>query len=420
MPVRAPLNRTLVAAACALLACAAQAQSSPFYFRASETLTYDSNVFRVPETLGRNRDGISSTNLTVGIDQPYGRQRWLGSAGITYNKFKNQDQLDNTGYDLLLGLDWSALSRLSGDVRLESTQQLANFENYGAQFTVDKTKNQERANNLNLRAQYGGQSLWVLEGSFAHRDVNYSDPLFDSREYRFDQVGAGAAYQPSDLLKLGIAARYADGTYPHGGNNGGADKFRRDDVDLTATWKASGLSTLDARVSATHENHDLDLRDFSGVTGSVGWNYRPTGKTAIDLRLSRDTGTRGNGAPVLVDPAISTNFLTDARLSDRIYAGVRWEATGKITLRAQADYSHDRYDEQFFAVNPGIVTNIPGGGSGNTRNYLVGVAYQATRTVSLGCDAGKRSRSTPVVLAGNVGYGYDATIAHCNIALMLQ
>ncbi|MGE5117895.1 MAG: hypothetical protein ACM3N6_15535 [Betaproteobacteria bacterium] len=419
MHVRPPLTRTLVAGACALLACAAQAQSSPFYFRASETLTYDSNVFRVPEVLGRSRDGISSTNLTVGLDQPYGRQRWLASAGVTYNKFKNQDQLDNTGYDLLLGLDWSALSRWSGDVRLESTQQLANFENYGAQATVDIAKNLERANSLDLRAQYGGQSLWVLEGTFAHRDVNYSDALFDSREYRFDQVGLGAAYQPSDLLRLGLAARYTDGNYPHGGAAGGEDKFRRDDVDLTATWKASGLSTLDARLSATHENHDLDIRDFRGVTGSVGWNYRPTGKTTIDLRLARDTGTRGNGAPVLVDPAISTNFLTDARLSDRIYGAVRWEATGKITLRAQADYSHDRYDEQFFTTVGGGTAFIPGGGSGNTRNYLVGVAYQATRAWSLGCDAGRRSRSTPVQV-NNVGYSYDATIAHCNVTLMLQ
>jgi hypothetical protein len=35
----ARLSRTLLAAACALVAAGAQAQSSPFYFRASETLS---------------------------------------------------------------------------------------------------------------------------------------------------------------------------------------------------------------------------------------------------------------------------------------------------------------------------------------------------------------------------------------------
>jgi hypothetical protein len=417
----ARLSRPLVAAACALVAAGAGAQTSPFYFRASETLSYDSNVFRVPDkSVLTNqgihaRDGISSTELTVGIDQPYGRQRWLASAGVSANVFKNNDQLNNTGYDLLLGLDWQALSRWAGDVRITSTQQLANFENYGARFIVDTSKNQEQVNALTARAQYGLVSLWSLQGSFAHRDVNFSDDLFADREYRQDQLGFGVAYRPSDLLTLGLAARYTDGQYPHA-TSSGPDKYKRDDVDLTATWKASGLSTLDARITATHENHDLlDNRDFRGVTGSLGWNYRPTGKTSVDLRLSRDTGTRGNGAPAQLDPNATAAFLTDARLSDRIDAAVRWEATSKITLRAQAGYSHDRYDEQFVSTGATIVN----GDSGNTRNYLVGVAYQVTRAWSLGCEAGRRSRSTPVFIGG-VGYSYDADVASCTVQLTLQ
>lgn len=414
------LPRTLIAAACALVAAGAQAQSNPFYFRASETLTYDSNVFRVPDgfTLGpdaHRKDGISSTNLTVGIDQPYGRQRYLASAGVTANVFKNNDNLNNTGYDLLLGMDWSALSRWSGDLRVEATQQLADFENYGSLFTTTPAKNLERDNSASFRAQYGLAALWVLEGSLAYRDVNFSDSLFDDREYRQGQVGFGAAYQPSDLLRLGLAARHTDGRYPHASSTG-EDKFKRDDIDLTANWKASGLSTLDARISATHENHDLvDSRDFNGVTGSIGWNYRPTGKTTIDLRLSRDTGTRGNGVPVQIDPTSTASFLTDARLSDRIDAAVRWEATAKITVRGQASYSHDRFDEQF--VNP--QGGVTGGGTGNTRNYKIGVAYQATRAWSFGCDAGRRSRSTPLVI-NTVPYSYDADIVNCNAQLMLQ
>lgn len=417
----ARLPRTLVAAACALVAAAAQAQSSPFYFRASETLSYDSNLFRVPDksVLTNNnihpRDGISSTELTVGIDQPYGRQRWLASAGISANVFKNNDQLNNTGYDLLLGLDWQALSRWAGDVRITSTQQLANFENYGAQFIVDTSKNLEQVNGISARARYGLVSLWSLEGTFAHRDVNFSDDLFRDREYRQDQVGFGVGYRPSDLLTLGLAARYTDGQYPHAVSTG-PDKYKRDDIDLTANWKVSGLSAFDARISATHENHDLlDGRDFRGVTGSLGWNYRPTGKTTLDLRLSRDTGTRGNGAPPQLDPSATAAFLTDARLSDRLDAGVRWEATSKITVLGQASYSHDRYDEQFITGGGAIVT----GDSGNTRNFKIGATYQVTRAWLLGCEAGRRSRSTPVFIGG-VGYSYDADVASCTVQLMLQ
>jgi hypothetical protein len=416
----ARLSRPLIAAACALVACGAQAQSNPFYFRASETLSYDSNLFRVPDKALlpagiHGRDGISSTELTVGLDQPYGRQRWLASAGVNANVFKNNDQLNNTGYDLLLGLDWQALSRWAGDVRLTSSQQLASFENYGAQFVANTDKNMEQVNTLSARAQYGLVSLWSLEGTFVHRDVNFSNDSFTDREYRQDQLGFGVNYRPSDLLRLGAAVRHTDGQYPHATTTG-PDKYKRDDVDLTATWKASGLSTLDGRISATHENHDLiDARDFSGVTGSLGWNYRPTGKTTVDLRLSRDTGTRGNGAPPALDPAATAAYLTDSRLSDRIDANVRWEATSKITLRGAAGYSNDRYDQQFIAPFGTIVT----GDTGHTRNFLVGVSYQATRAWTLGCEAGRRSRSTPVFIGG-VGYSYDAHVASCSVSLLLE
>ena len=62
---------------------------------------------------------------------------------------------------------------------------------------------------------------------------------------------------------------------------------------------------------------------------------------------------------------------------------------------------------------------MTGGGTGNTRNYKIGVAYQATRAWSFGCDAGRRSRSTPLVI-NTVPYSYDADIVNCNAQLMLQ
>ena len=392
---------------------AAQAQSSPFYLRASETLSYDSNLFRVPDKSVLNnagihaRDGISSTELTVGIDQPYGRQRWLASAGISANVFKNNDQLNNTGYDLLLGLDWQALSRWAGDVRITSTQQLANFENYGAQFIVDTSKNLEQVNGISARARYGLVSLWSLEGTFAHRDVNFSDDLF--REPRIPP-GPGrlrrrlSAERPADararrpLHRRAISAR----------REHGSDKYKRDDIDLTANWKVERTVSLrcphlgHAREPQPAGRARLPRRD--GQPRLL--NYRPTGKTTLDLRLSRDTGTRGNGAPPRLDPSATAAFLTDARLSDRLDAGVRWEATSKITVLGQASYSHDRYDEQFITGGGAIVT----GDSGNTRNFKIGATYQVTRAWLLGCEAGRRSRSTPVFIGG-VGYSYDADVA---------
>ncbi|MFO1295723.1 MAG: hypothetical protein U1F25_04050 [Rubrivivax sp.] len=59
---------------------------------------------------------------------------------------------------------------------------------------------------------------------------------------------------PSGPLTLGLAARHTDGTYPYSplaGGITGADDFKRNDVDLLATWVATGASTLTARLSQT-------------------------------------------------------------------------------------------------------------------------------------------------------------------------
>ncbi|HZV92886.1 MAG TPA: hypothetical protein VFF72_06680, partial [Caldimonas sp.] len=81
---------------------ATPAGATPWYLGASESLTRDSNVYRVP---GGPGDTYSSTSLLGGFDQHIGRQRVFGNANVGINRYDGQSRLNNTSYNVAGGLD---------------------------------------------------------------------------------------------------------------------------------------------------------------------------------------------------------------------------------------------------------------------------------------------------------------------------
>jgi len=96
--------------------------ANPWYFGVSETLTHDTNIFRVPNGTSGN---ISSTSLNGGIYQPFGRQRLSAAGTVSYNKYFGESSLDNTSYDLRGNFDWETVGHLSGNVGLAFGQTLS-------------------------------------------------------------------------------------------------------------------------------------------------------------------------------------------------------------------------------------------------------------------------------------------------------
>jgi hypothetical protein len=389
------LTRLVALTLATVAASAVQAQpqprddgSGPWYLRAAQSFNYDSNIFRVPDGEDNHEsDTISITELTAGIDQPYGRQRYLGELSLFINRFNDNDHLNNTGHQLLLGMDWSAAQRWSGDIRLRSRERLASFEEFGAvEDEDDKVK--EKSNSFDFNAQYGAASLWVLEGGFGLRDVKFDEslsadesPQFEGQEYDQTRVFAGVGYRPSDLIRFGVRLRHAQGEF------GADDDYDRNDLEFNTLWRPSGLSTIDARVAWTKEDHDVETRDFDGVTGAIGWTYVPTGKLQFDTRFVRDTSNRAGTAEFLGG---ERSFLTNARLTNRLVFGARWLATAKITVDGRLEYARDKYDANFVDQDDDDID-----GSGKTRLARLRASYAPTRNWLLSCTVGYQSRSTP-------------------------
>jgi hypothetical protein len=394
----------------------AVAQVSPYYIGASQAFSHDSNVFRVADGFPKASDVWSTTSLLVGIDQPISRQRIYADANIAYNKYQDLDQLDGSGYRLGLGLDWATVERLSGTLKFNASEALAD---YGAADTPSTTeKNTERSQEALASVRLGGAAArFNLEGTFSHRELNYSLDSWDRYEYRRDTVGLGLIYRPSGALTLGAGARYTKGTFPRFAQDASgayiADDYDRNDIDLTAVWEATGASRVNARISFTDESHDVaGARDFSDWTGAIAWDWRPTGKLRFLTELARDSGQELNP---LTSGGGSISAVGDtSQLADQLQVQAFYDATAKIQLNALARYTH-RSLVNTVSVPGGIVTTTAAGND-NTTTLSIGAQYNPTRTIQIGCSVGTESRNADSV----VSYDYSSDYASCFAQILLK
>jgi hypothetical protein len=408
-PRRAKLAR-LAAASLAVAAGAALAQTSPYSIGVSQAFGHDSNLFRT--AAAPTPDKYSITGLQAGIDQPFGRQRFFANGAVRATRYEDIRQLDNTGYSVNAGVDWSTIERLSGGFNVALNQSLARYGASGDQPALT-TKNVETTQEVGARVQLGMASLLALQGSLSHRRLGFSADEFAASEYNQTSASLGLNYRPSDLLTLGSALRATRGEYPNVVlASGKAATFSRNDLDLTATWVASGLSTINARVSFGRQTSDaLTQRNFSGTTGSISWAFLPTGKLSFNTTISRDTGAEATfsslGAGTVNGAGDNSQLTTTYALS----AG--YAATAKIRINAAFRYTRrNLVDEQF--VN-GVSVGASEG-MDSLKTLSLGATYEPTRTWQLGCNAVRELRLSDSPLSNN----YSATTANCSAQFSLR
>ena len=384
------------------LACAGGAWAqpvSPYYIGVNQTFSHDSNVFRT--STAAVGDTTSSTSLVGGIDQPFGRQHFFANGTLGTNRHQSLSDLNNTSYSLSAGLDWSTIERISGTVRLSANQNLANYGTANAPLLKSRNIESTRVGSASVR--YGGAGVLSLDGSVERRAIRYSAIEYVDRENTQDVVGVGLRWVPGGPLSAGVGLRYTKGETPNFLIAPGVyapDDLDRKDIDLTGTWAPSSATTLSARISLSHETHSQNAYpDFSGVTGSLSWDYRPTGRLGLSAAFSRDTGT---STTFLSFGSQFPAFRIDSnRLSTLSQLAANYEVTAKINLTASASH------------RSGSVANS--GSSDSTSTYGLGARYIPLRNLTLNCNVGRdlRSSSTP-------GLDSRASTASCSAQFTLQ
>jgi hypothetical protein len=401
------LRRLACAGVAAGFAGAVLAQQSPYYIGISQGLTYEDNLIRLRDNQQTppglfQADTVSSTALVAGVDQTWGRQRLQGSGSVRANRYKNNRDFDNQGYSLNLGLQWETIERLSGSVRIAADRQLrADLRDRAGNFILGD--NSEASQDIDLRVRLGIAGPWALQAGGSWRKDRFSAEASKFRDYDQRAGSASLRYRPSAASEFGIGLSRSQVDYPRllTGLPSSNDRRITDNVDLSALWAPSGLSTLTARFSRSKTSYQpFPDRNFTANTGTVDWNWQATGRTRIVARLARDIGQDSDRA--------TTAY---SRITDTLSLGLEYGVSAKVLLNANVGaYRRDIVGNGFF------VAGVSGSDDGNTAT--LGIKWAALRSLTLGCNAihDKRGASDNPLLND----AYSANAVSCFGQFVLQ
>lgn len=403
----------LATAAVCTMATNAQAQSEPpppvpaqsgpaqpFSFGISQTLTHESNLFRAERD--EETDWTSVTALNFALDQPIGRQRLKGTGALQMNRYREHDELNNTGHQLGLQLDWETIANLSGAFGVQSARHQYR---YGLDSTTPSSgRNIENTQSGFFQARLGGMGEWALQAGANALHREYSAEQFAKlNDLSQWSIEGGGGYRPSPDLGFTLLGRYTRISRPDSDLGFGDDVARRD-VELGAVWQASGASRFDARLTRSEEKHSV-LEDRNFWTGGLGWDWAPSAKLRFRTQVLRDTeGGSGNVAtPEATMPAAPAGD----QLRDAFLWSAQWTATAKINVVGTAQWSRRRFTEQL----AGVGTKL----EDRTTAFTLGVRYAPIRALDLGCDLGSENREVSGDTVSTLTRPYDSMTAGCSL-----
>lgn len=388
--------------------CLAQQEDSlPLFLTTSLTLMHDSNLARTTE---RQSDTVRALAVAAGLSKAYGRQTYLLYGRLTKNQYNRfADQLNNDGKNLNGKFTSEFLSNWGLEVGGQYDENLNSLQENSLQERVIKNVRTYRDTNVSL--QYGKTGLWSIVGKLDQNDLTYSRQRFQNAEQSSQSLRA--YYNPSDLLRFGVGPRFVKTEYPNRRFLTDTTKSEDKNLDFTADWKATGVSSLNALLSL----RDTKYTDGNGkstnndaVTGSLGWYYTPRGPLTYTANLSRRTNSdryTANGGLASVEADYITNTIS---------LGARWQATAKVTLGA--NYARNMYDNsRTTQYNLPFLTQLNNTSNTDSRldTYTLDLQYQPTRSVGLSCNLSKYSQTQDLIRNE-----YDGHSTSCSASFTLD
>ncbi|MFY7854586.1 MAG: hypothetical protein ACOVQT_00490 [Rubrivivax sp.] len=385
---------------------------------AEQTLTYESNLFRLPGDTpvpaGRQRsDTLSRTTLSGAAVMGLGRQRlgvdWLWEAG----RFNRNAVLDHDASAVDLRFDWSTRGELSGVLRAQRDRSLVRFGSDGL-VPGAEARNLGTTTRLEAVARLGGAARWSTEVDVQQIEQRYSAASFRSRALDQSTASWALHYRAAAAWRAWAGVREVRGRYPFFAQAPGGvdveDRFDGRYIDFGGRWADGGPSTLDLRLSVGRTRFDrATASDLSGLTGTATWTWRPTGKLAVQTRLARD---RGQESKTLFFPG-SGRVADFSRTTSSVGLTVDWAATAKIAmqlgvLQAERDLADTRQD----------LFGRPLSLRGQDRTSVVsaGLTWSPQPGLSLGCEVARESRAQQGLLSSD----YDLTVGSCRARLNLR
>jgi hypothetical protein len=238
--------------------------------------------------------------------------------------------------DARLRWDWRAGNRWSGILGYSYSESFVGFDdtyNLGARDKVIR-----QLSHANVGADFWWHPNWATGFSFSDVRNDYRNNERPYDKYDEQTWGLNFTYRPSTGNRIILSYLAKDGQYPNRNKNPGSLRdWNQRDVRLSAQWRLTGVTQLNGYVGHTKREYKWARnRDFSGVTGKIGFLWTPTGKAIIDLSWRREIGA---------DMDAISNFA----VSQGWALKPTWVITSKIRLGAS--YEHLKRD---YRGDPGL------------------------------------------------------------------
>lgn len=458
MTVQPVLLRCIVAIFAAVCANVSYGQADPYSLGISQTVSYQSNVFLVPNGEPKINDFIASTGLTMGVNQVTDIHRYFLNFNAQSNTYQDTKVLNNPTYTLNAGIESNA-ERWVTILGVSANQQLGDYATPNvAQITEKNIQNTEE---VGLSLRYASTPRVGLGGGVAYQWSSFSAAAFESQESSQGAAFLAITYQVNPVLQLGVGPRWTKGSSPKYETVETTGAFIPDDfdgryVDLLAAWQLTPDSNLSAGVSLTRVTHSIATQlDYSGLTGFLGWSYRLGGKLGFSASFVQGTGlgglsgtssllgtprtgstgagqSGGAGTPTsgggtglttgsstavnsgggggTAGDAVSANSVSNNRLNRALSLGAVY------ALGAKTDVSAG------IVVNNGYIANASAAtGVVRTTALAFGIAYAPTEPLSVFCNLGwsRQSANQSAELSGQA-HSYSASTASCTVQYTLH
>lgn len=340
-PVRGRFGKTLLVAALSASLPTWALWDDKLTVFAQENITYDSNVFRLPDasdpcvSIGScaKDDTIFTTSLGAILDIPYSLQRFQLAYTWYDARYRRFEDIDHQGHVGRAAWLWSVTPDVTGEISYEDQEGLAAFNNI-----------QGRRPDMVTRRMALANGAWkVLPSVRLHAAANWGEARHTGElrvnDVELEAIELGVSYVTAQENRLGVAVRQEEGRNPNDFVVGGVafnNEYEQKSVGIQGRWVVTGLSRLDGRLDYTQREYErFSERNYSGPTFNLVHTYTPTGKLTIATILNRDV------AP-----------LEDVTASFVLVTGITvrpdWAITEKINLRGHLGYAKWEY----FGVEP--------------------------------------------------------------------
>jgi exopolysaccharide biosynthesis operon protein EpsL len=362
----------------------------------STSLTYDSNVFRLSDSIdpqvalgtSTKSDHISVSTLLLRLDKSLSQQRFQLDVSETVYRYKNFSFLDFEAFEYRGAWLWHLTPRISGTLGADRRQALVPFGDVRTAQQDLRTVDREY---LTLDAQLtGGWHALVGASHFQQKDSR----VLLSPEQGYDALSgeAGIKYVAAPGSTIAVIQRYVKGTYKNNVDpamlfdNG----FHDNQSEIVADWVATGKSTVRSRVTWIDRHHEqFSQRDYHGLAGEISWLWSPTAKTHLNALGRRDITTWW-------DP------LSSYRVSDLARVSWAWQVAAHTALLVQFDHVHRDYRGPVVVLTGPLRVD-------NERSAQIGLSWTPRRSVLL--KAGLQTYSRSSNFAGNDYDGHMANIS---------